>query len=121
MGIITGVIIHPRNRLVTHAVVRVDGAIIDGELAPGDHHLVPVESIDFVNMEGTFLGRNEPPLSAYPAFDPRGYPLAPRTWKPPFPYKPANVYWSLEDVREFMEGSDTQRAHDLPDGMARVQ
>ncbi len=103
MGVVTEVIIQPRNRLVTHVAVRVDGAIIDGRLVPGDYHLVPVEAIDFVNQESTFLRRNEPPLSAFPAFDPRGYPLAPRTWEPPFPYKPANVCWSLKDTREFME------------------
>jgi hypothetical protein len=92
-------VIQPRNRLVSHVVVRAnDVAVlandaIDGRPAAGEF-VVPVEAIDLVRKNCVFITRDAPPLSAYPAFDPSGYPLAPSTWQPPYPYTTGAIRWS---------------------------
>jgi osmotically-inducible protein OsmY len=93
-GLVTQVVIQPRNRLVTHAVVSAsdfqDGNFIFHE------YLVPLEAMEVVNRESIFLKRKGPPLDAYPAFEPVEYPLAPSDWQPPYPYEAEAVRWPCE-------------------------
>jgi osmotically-inducible protein OsmY len=98
-GIVTQVVIQPRNRLVSHVVVRANDVavlandVIDDRPAAGEF-VVPVEAIDLVRKNCVFLVRDGPSLSAYPAFDPSDYSLAPSTWQPPYPYTTDAVRWS---------------------------
>jgi osmotically-inducible protein OsmY len=95
-GVITQVVIQPRNRLVTHAVVRVsdfyDGKFIFRE------YLVPVEAMEVVKKESIFLKRNGPPLDAFAAFEPLDYLQAPIHWRPPYPYTAGTVLWPCASV-----------------------
>ncbi len=94
-GVVTQVVIQPRNRLVTHAVVSVsdfqDGRFVFYE------YLVPVEAMEVVDKKSIILKRNGPPLSAFPTFAPSDYPLAPSDWQPPYPYPAGAVRWACED------------------------
>ena len=67
--------------------------------------IVPVTAIDLVNEESLFLVRDgrrlaKPAhtLNDFPAFDPDDYPLAPFTWKTPYPYTAGEVLWSLREI-----------------------
>ena len=93
-GVVTQVVIQPRNRLVTHAVVSASG-FRDGRFIFYEY-LVPVEGMEVVNKESIFLKRNGPPLKAFPAFEPSEYPLAPLDWQPPYPYEAGTVRWLCE-------------------------
>lgn len=93
-GVITHVIIEPRNRLVTHAMVST-GDFLDGK-AMVHEYLVPVEAMDVVNQESIILKRNGPPLKNYPVIDLSKYQLAPEDWQPPYPYEFGFVRWVCE-------------------------
>ena len=90
-GVVTQIVIQPRNRLVTHAVVCA-GGFHDGKFVFYEY-LVPVEAMEVVNKENIFLKRQGPPLNAFPAFEPTAYPLAPSDWQPPYPYTTGTVRW----------------------------
>lgn len=92
IGVVTQVVIHPDSRLVTHVVV-LSRAIVDINLVTRET-VVPVKAFDLVNQESLLLVRKGPSLNAYPAFDPDEYPLAPLTWKAPYPYTAGEVRWS---------------------------
>ena len=93
-GIITHVMIEPRNRLVTHPVVSVSD-FHDGK--PVVHeYLIPVEAMEVVNQESIILKRNGPPLNAYPMIELSSYPLPPSEWQPPYPYEFGFVRWACE-------------------------
>ena len=94
-GVVTQVVIQPRNRLVTHAVVSASG-FLDGKFLLYEY-FVPVESMDVVNKESIFLKRKGPHLKAFPAFEPADYPLAPVDWQPPYPYTAGAVRWTCEE------------------------
>ena len=94
-GVVTQVLIQPRNRLVTHGVVSTSD-FYDGKFVFYEH-LVPVEAMDVVNQESIFLKRRGPPLRAFPAFEPADYPLAPSNWQPPYPYTAGDVRWICEE------------------------
>ncbi len=94
-GVITQVVIRPRNRLVTHVVVSTsdfcDGKFVFYEC------LVPVEGMEVVNKESILLKRNGPSLHAFPAFEASDYPLTPSNWQPPYPYMAGEVRWICEE------------------------
>jgi osmotically-inducible protein OsmY len=94
-GVVTQVVIQPRNRLVTHAVVSASG-FHDGKFVFYEY-FVPVQAMEVVNKESIFLKRNGPPLSAFPAFEKSEYPLAPSDWQPPYPYVAGAVRWTCEE------------------------
>ncbi len=98
VGVVTRVVIQPRNRLMTHIAVSAD-QVIDGRVVSTEF-LVPVEAIDLVKKSSVFLMESAPALSAFPTFDPGDYPLAPLDWQPPFPYMSGMVRWSSPKVRE---------------------
>ena len=104
-GVITRVVIQPENRLVTHVVI-CSTEIRDANMVARET-IVPVKAIARVNKESIFLQRNgrklaKPAhvLNAYPVLDPDDYPLAPFTWKAPYPYTAGEVLWSLEGIFE---------------------
>jgi osmotically-inducible protein OsmY len=97
-AIVTQVVVQPANRLVTHVVIR-SNEINDIHLVSHEN-IVPVKVIDLVNEESLFLVRSASPLNTYPAFDPDEYPLAPFTWKAPYPYTAGEVLWSLQQLYE---------------------
>jgi osmotically-inducible protein OsmY len=90
-GVVTKVVIQPRNRLVTHALVNSPG-FLDGQFVFHEY-LVPVVAMEVVKMESIFLKRNGPPLDAFSTFVPSDYPLAPVDWQPPYPYGAGTVLW----------------------------
>ena len=90
-GIVTQVVIQPRNRLVTHAVVKTSD-FYDGKFLFYEY-LVPVEALEVVNKESIFLKRPGLSLNRFPAFEPSVYPLAPSNWQPPYPYTAEDVHW----------------------------
>ena len=93
-GLVSQVVIQPRNRLVTHVVVNISD-FCEGKFMFHEY-LVPVEAMELVNKESILLKRNEPPLDAFPAFEPLDYPLAPSDWQPPYPYAAGDVRWPCE-------------------------
>jgi osmotically-inducible protein OsmY len=105
-GVVTQVVIQPRNRLVTHAVVRVsdfdNGKFVFREC------LVPVEAMEVVKKESIFLKRNGPVLDAFSVFNPADYPLAPWNWQPPYPYGTGTVLWPCSSVEGLEDRSGLQ-------------
>ena len=99
-GVVTHVVIQPRNRLATHAVVSIndfrDGKDVFHEC------LVPVEQMEVVNTESIFLKRNGPPLNTFPAFELSDCPPAPLDWQPPYPYPVGTVRWPREQHEKAM-------------------
>jgi len=94
-GVVTQVVVQPRNRLVTHAVVSASG-FHDGKFLFYEY-FVPVEAMQVVNKESIFLKRNGPPLKAFPAFEVSDYPPAHVDWQPPYPYTAGTVRWPCEE------------------------
>jgi hypothetical protein len=107
-GVVTQVVIQPRNRLVTHAVVSAndfqDGRFVFYE------YLVPVEAMEVVNEVSIFLKRNGPPLNAFAAFKAADYPLAPLGWHPPYPYTLGAVCWPCEPRQGIEDRSGSGRS-----------
>ncbi len=99
-AVVTQVVIQPRNRLVTHAVVSTNDSR-DGKYV-FHKYLVPVEEMEVVNRESIFLKRNGPPLNTFPAFELSDYPLAPLDWQPPYPYSVGMVRWQREQHEKAM-------------------
>jgi osmotically-inducible protein OsmY len=113
VGVVTQVVIRPDNRLVTHVVIR-SSELKDINLVAHEN-VVPVSAIDLANDESVFLVRNGPYLNAYPAFDPDEYPLAPFTWKAPYPYTAGEVLWPFQEIlatprAEIKPGTEIQGA-----------
>ncbi|RPJ29017.1 MAG: BON domain-containing protein [Chloroflexi bacterium] len=106
-GVVTQVVIQPRNRLVTQAAVRT-GDFHDGKFVFYEY-LVPVEAMEVVNQESIFLKRQGPPLNRFPAFEPSDYPLAPSDWQPPYPYTAGDVRWICEEPQRAENRSSSSR------------
>lgn len=118
-GIVSQVIISPRNRLVTHFAVRVRSGFLDGKYISGEY-LVPVEAIDKVNEESIFLHQAGAPVHLYPAFDSEAYPLAPQSWQPPYPYHPGSVRWTANESREPATRRDARNRRQVPAARRRA-
>jgi osmotically-inducible protein OsmY len=97
-SVITHVVIEPRNRLVTHAVVSITD-FLDGKSVVHEY-LIPVEAMDEVNQESIILKRNGPPLNTYPVIELSNFPLPHSDWQPPYPYEAGFVRWACEHHRE---------------------
>ncbi len=106
-GVVTQVVIQPRNRLVTHAVVSAND-FCDGRFLFYEY-LVPVEAMDVVDKESIILKRDGPPLNAFPAFEPSACPLAPMDWQPPYPYTAGVVRWPGEGCERAENGPSPSR------------
>jgi osmotically-inducible protein OsmY len=95
IGIVYQVVISPRNRLVTHAIVRVSQ--MNGELAEIYSYLVPVEAMKVVDEGGIILNHNTSAIQKFPIFNPEEYPFASITWQPPYPYAAGSVRWPRQE------------------------
>ncbi len=104
-GVVTQVVIQPRNRLVTHAVISTS-SFQDGKFVVHEY-FVPVEAMEVVNKESILLKRNGPPLNTFPAFEPSDYPLAPLDWQPPYPYTAGDVRWLCDQRKGAENGSSS--------------
>lgn len=104
-GVITHVMIEPRNRLVTHAVV--SASDFQNGKSRVHEYLVPVEAMEVVNEESIILKRNGPPLNAYPVIELSNYPLTPSDWQPPHPYEAGLVRWTCEHHKGTEDGSSS--------------
>jgi len=107
MGIVVQVVIRPQNRLVTHAIVRVNQTL-DGRLRHRDV-LVPVEVINVVSEWSIFLKRDTPIFNAFPEFISADYPIAPLTWEPPYPYKVGRVRWPRKVVSQLGKNNECHK------------
>jgi osmotically-inducible protein OsmY len=90
-GRVTGVVINPVDRLVTHFVVRTTGEAAGQRIST--QYVLPVATIEVINDENIILTKDVQRISVYPELDLEEFPLAPEDWKPPFPYKPGQVHW----------------------------
>jgi hypothetical protein len=107
-GIVYQVVITPQNRLVTHAIVRVN-RIANGWQDSCDC-LIPAEAMDVANLGGIFLNYRAPAIYHFPVFSPANYPLAPFTWQPPYPYAVGSVRWPrLEKVKVEQRSTENAR------------
>jgi hypothetical protein len=103
---VTQVVIQPRDRLVTHAVVSASD-FYDGKFVFHEY-FVPVEAMEVVNKEGIILKRNGPPLNAFSTFEPSAYP-------PPWigslliHMEPETVRWTCDE----REKAETHQFHPL--------
>jgi osmotically-inducible protein OsmY len=95
-GWVSQVVIRPVNRLVTHAVVRLNPRE-HGRPAMGEF-LVAVEAMDRVRAEEIILKRDAPSLKGFPVLLSGDFPIAPLTWEPPFPYSVGRVRWPREEM-----------------------
>jgi len=109
VGVVAQVVIDPRNRLVTHVVVRANETLdAPRQRGPADY-LVPIEAFNIVNVESLFLARGASSSAAYPLFDPAVYPPAAGDWRPPFPYATADVRWPLKGLEAVEDWPRPQR------------
>lgn len=107
-GIVYQVIITPQNRLVTHAIVRVN-RIANGWQESSDC-LIPIEAMDVVDVGGIYMNYLTPAIYHFPVFSPANYPLAPFTWQPPYPYAVGSVRWPrLEKVKVEQRSTENAR------------
>jgi len=117
-GVVTQVVIQPRNRLVTHAVVSVsdfdNGKFVFREC------LAPVEALEVVKKESIFLKRNGPTLDTFSAFDPSIYSLAPVNWRPPYPYSAGVVLWPCASGEEEDDRSALHKSCPLNEGIGEI-
>jgi osmotically-inducible protein OsmY len=93
------VVVNPQNRLVTHAIVRVNQFVYGGQKVCD--YLLPVEAMRLVGACGIFLIHRAPVSDQFPILISANYPFAPLTWLPPYPYAVGSVRWpSLENVKQ---------------------
>ena len=90
-GKVTKVVINPRNRLVTHFVVKASGEAAG--LGLSAEFVLPIETIDVVNDENVILSDRVERIETYPQLDEQAYPPAPQDWQAPFPYRHGEVRW----------------------------
>ena len=106
-GMVTQVVIQPRNRLVTHVVVSAND-FNEGKFVLHEY-LVSVEAMDVVDQDSVLLKRNGPPLNAFPTFEQSDYPSAPLDWQPPYPYAAEEVRWPCEESEKAENKSNSSR------------
>jgi len=90
-GKITRVVIHPRNRLVSHLVLITDYR--SGGRLERAEFVVPVKDIEQVTIGGVFLADAVTDVTTYPRFAEAEFPAPPENWQPPFPYQAEHVRW----------------------------
>lgn len=91
VGRVTGVVINPLQRLVTHFIVRTSGEAAGQRISA--QYVLPVATIEVINEENIMLAKDVQRISVYPQLDVEEFPMAPEDWKPPFPYKRGQVHW----------------------------
>ena len=91
VGRVTGVVINPLDRLVTHFIVRTSGEEAGQRISA--QYVLPVATIEVINKENIILTKDVQRISVYPQLELEEFPLAAEDWKPPFPYKLGQVHW----------------------------
>lgn len=100
VGTVTEVVIQPDNGLVTDVIVRTT-PFKNGDLIRRERkQVIPVDAFRLVKSESLIVKRNGQPIVSYPVFDPDEYPMAPFTWKAPYPYTAGEVCWPLRQILE---------------------
>jgi osmotically-inducible protein OsmY len=92
IGTLVGVVVNPRNRLVSHIVV-------NARLDLGGHEVrgqfvIPAAAIKMSTVSGTILTDSMRDVNARPRFRGADFPTPPANWQLPFPYQASEVYWS---------------------------
>ena len=91
VGRVTGVVINPLDRLITHFIVRTSGEEAGQRISA--QYVLPVATIEVINKENIILTKDVQRISVYPQLELEEFPLAAEDWKPPFPYKLGQVHW----------------------------
>lgn len=93
-GKVAAVIINPRNRLVSHVAVEANydlkGRSVTGKF------ILPAKAIELATDESLFLYDTLSNLATRPVYEEADFPIAPPEWRPPYPYEPSAVRWSVE-------------------------
>ena len=105
-GIVTQVVIQPEDRLVTHIVVR-SKELTDGNLVARETRH-PTRGQRSGEERKHYSPAKWAISQSLPAFDPDEFPLAPFTWKAPYPYTAGEVRWSLQEILEAGSQSDSR-------------
>jgi hypothetical protein len=93
-GKVAAVIINPRNRLVSHIAVEANYEL-KGRSVTGKF-ILPAQAIELATDESLFLYDTLSNLATRPVYQEADFPIAPPQWRPPYPYKPSAVRWSVE-------------------------
>lgn len=93
---VSQVVIDPRNRLVSHIVITLDGSAPAGQA--GVQYVLPAEAIDFVREGSVWLKPEATQNIEITPFEADKFPLAPAEWHPPFPYRPGTIRWPGKEV-----------------------
>lgn len=92
-GVVSKVIINPRNRLVSHILIErfetFQGARMTRE------YIIPTEDVDS-DRAGSIWLKQHLSLERLIPVDSRQYSAPPEDWRPPFPYKVEQVLWGSE-------------------------
>ncbi len=92
-GVVSKVIINPRNKLVSHIIIE-KNEIIQGTRISREY-IVPIDDVDSVRAGSTWLKQNLSLDRLHPA-DPRQFSAPAKDWRAPFPYKLDQVLWWKE-------------------------
>jgi osmotically-inducible protein OsmY len=86
-GWVSQVVVDPCSRLVSAIVVSAGGR-------GGIERFIPIQDIEAVRKDQVWLKPGKA-AAQFPRFERGRFPFAPRSWRPPFPYAPGTVRWSL--------------------------
>lgn len=89
-GVVSKVIINPRNRLVSHIIIE-KNEIIQGTRISREY-IVPIDDVDSVRAGSTWLKQNLSLDRLHPA-DAKQFSAPAKDWRAPFPYKLDQVLW----------------------------
>lgn len=92
IGKVAGIVINPRNRLVSHIVVEAHLDLGRQEEVRGQF-VIPAEAIRMTTSTGTTLHDSIKDVNARPRFVEADLAPTPADWQPPFPYSPDTVRW----------------------------
>lgn len=91
VGRVTGVVIDPLSRLVTHFSVGTSGEAAGQRVS--SQYVLPLETIEVISKENIMLARDVQRIDVYSQLDLEEFPLASEDWRAPFPYKRGQVHW----------------------------
>jgi osmotically-inducible protein OsmY len=92
IGTLVGVIINPRNRLVSHIVV--NGRLDLGQREVRGQFVIPAEAIKMTTVDSAILTDSMRGVNARPRFREADFRMPPADWQLPFPYHAGQVHWS---------------------------
>ena len=89
VGRVSQVLIDPVNRLVSTIAIAAEGGP-----ERGAERLVPIHDVEAVSDQRVWLKEGKT-IDQYLPFGSKQFPFAPTNWRPPFPYLPGSVRWSI--------------------------